>query len=92
MTILSITSKSQFKFKYNVVKDNILKYNSRLKKQYKLKTINSIFRTERSLSNEELFYDLASSTGGKIYITDKPSSSDDFLDFLEEEVTLGPFE
>jgi len=44
---------------------------------------------ERSLSNEELFYDLASSTGGKIYITDKPSSSDDFLDFLEEEVTLG---
>jgi len=44
---------------------------------------------ERSLSNEELFYDLASSTGGKIYITDKPSSADDFLDFLEEEVTLG---
>ena len=38
---------------------------------------------------ERLYYELASETGGSIYLTDKPATSDDFLEFLETEVTLG---
>ncbi|XP_078494900.1 uncharacterized protein LOC101242049 [Ciona intestinalis] len=38
---------------------------------------------------ERLYYDMASSTGGAIYLTDKPSDPDEMLDFLEEELTLG---
>ncbi|CAK8698566.1 unnamed protein product [Clavelina lepadiformis] len=40
-------------------------------------------------SDESIYYQLASNTGGRIYLTDKPSSPVDFLEFLEDEVTLG---
>jgi len=54
-------------------------------------------RRKRSISDpaafttqpEQKYYSMASKTGGDIYITEKPRSSDDFLEFLEEELTLG---
>nr|XP_002131788.1 uncharacterized protein LOC100186095 isoform X1 [Ciona intestinalis] len=40
-------------------------------------------------TSERLYYDLAGTTGGAIYLTDKPSTPDEMLEFLEDEVTLG---
>uniref|UniRef100_H2Z259 chitinase n=1 Tax=Ciona savignyi TaxID=51511 RepID=H2Z259_CIOSA len=54
----------------------------------------SLFRKKRSLDSssatgERMYYDLASKSGGTIYLTNKPSNPEEMLDFLEEEVTLG---
>lgn len=46
-----------------------------------------IFRLTASVNT--IFYSLAEETGGNIYITDKPSTPDEMLDFLDEEITLG---
>ncbi|XP_039252459.2 uncharacterized protein LOC120329748 [Styela clava] len=54
-------------------------------------TKSSSARIARSTSDDvkTQFYRMSEQTGGNIYVTNKPSSPDDMLDFLEEEVTLG---
>ena len=36
-----------------------------------------------------LFYEMSEETGGNIYVIDKPSSTDEMLQFLKEKVTMG---
>ena len=42
-----------------------------------------------AIPRERLYYNLASSTGGNIYLAPKPDSPYQLLHFLQDEITLG---